>query len=240
MMFNEIGLGPISQGLKITSHSINPDETALLGMHGAYISEYDELWFSVPLGSSEFNNVILVYKDGVWTKRNISAYAIGAYHRVQSWTWDTLPYETWDEWAWPQWDYSPGQGGFPIDLVSDASGYTWAAHLSAKDAGESFTATFTLSTDLANKQSLSEYKRIYSIQPFFQAAGDATVGIYIKRDGESSWQYLGDVDITGSGQMAFPRLPTSKRARHFLVRFDSQSPFRFLGVVFEFEFDGDR
>jgi hypothetical protein len=238
--FKEIELNTISQARTKTVKAINPSSDYIQNIRSLYIVEYDEIRWAIPYSGSTINNKVLCYRDGVWTDIDMSVYAFGSYNRKSTWTWDTLPFDSWDSWGWKSWDNTEGSEGYPTDICSDVDGNTYALHLSTKDDEEDFTSYFVLSTDLTDNQALGLYKRILHIRPYFRNQGSGNMQIYIKRDNEPNWQLAGSVSMSDTNDIIVAHLATSFRARHFLVKFASTSPYSFIGVQFDYEMDGYR
>lgn len=237
--FREMDDGRISQPIDKTARNLMPD---LIGdIRGTYIAEYDEIWWAVPYGNSATaNNKVLVYKDGKWLPRDIAVTAFGHWYRNATWTWDTLPFNTWNEWGWDSWDSVSGHKGFAVDICSDADGYTYACHIAHADIGEAVTSYFVLTTDLADKQALDIYKRLLFIEPYVMNEGSGTLSIQIKRDSEVSWQSAGSISMDGTPEILTQKIPVSYLAKHFLIKMTGTDPFRFIGVILHFETVGDR
>jgi len=237
--FREIGLGKISQPIDNTSRDVNPSLLNLLRV--SYIDEYDEIWWTVPYGSSATaNNKVIKYKDGKWLESDIDVVAFGQYCRQTSYTWDTLPFSTWDTWGWDSWDATDANSNFPVDLCSDSDGNTYEAHGAYTDIGSTYTSYFVLTTDLANKQALAFYKRLLQMHFYLKREGSGTLDIHIKRDNEQNWQSLGSVNLSGDNDILRQRIAVDTRGRHFLIKCSSTSKFNFLGMEFEYIYAGER
>lgn len=242
MTIREIDLGVISYPVANTVVNINPDKDYIKNIRGLYCQEYNELWWAVPYLESQTNDIVLIFsvKDNTWTKRSMPVYAFGTYSRYETWTWDTLPFASWDEWAWPKWDYVAGSKGFATDICSDGTGKSFACHLSTKDNGSEFTSYFVLTTDLADLAALNLYKRMLFMYPYVKAKTSGTIYAEIKREQETNWKPAGSMVMSANGELKIGKIPIDFRARHFLIKFYSTSPFEFIGVVFDYEPLGDR
>lgn len=240
--FREVSLGSISAGLVKTARDINPEY--VMNVRSVYVHEYDELWWAIPYDNDATdNNKIITFKAGKWGVRDIAVVSFGVYVRQYEVTWDTLPYLDWDSWSWDTWDTTDANTDFPIDICSDSSGLTYEVHGAFNDKGDDYTSYFVMTTDLANKQALSVYKRILQMYFYFRDNGsdsDETANIYIKRDTETNWQSLGSVNLSGSEAIIRKRLAVDVRGRHFEIKVSSTDAFNFIGVEFEFEVVGDR
>jgi hypothetical protein len=124
--------------------------------------------------------------------------------------------------------------GTLINICSDYSGYTYKLMRSETDDGEAYTAYFVISTDLANKQGLSFYKRILDMDLYFNNEDSGTATISVKRDNETSWVSLGSVSLAGDDDIIIKHLAVDVRAKHFLFKISASNHFEFLGVLFQF------
>jgi hypothetical protein len=240
--FREISAGKISDGINKTARDINP---SLLGeIRFLAVDEYNELRWAIPYGnSSTANNKLVVYKpkERRWdTDIDIAVTAFGTYTQQTGYTWDTLPYNSWDEWGWDSWDAISGQADYPVDICSDASGYTYALHGGYLDNGSEYNSSFCLTTDLADKQALPFYKRVLQIYVYVRKESSGTLTHRVKRDNETSWQSLGTINLTGDEDILRQRLAVDFRARHILLETSGTSKFSVLGYEFEFLAAGDR
>lgn len=238
--FREINAGKISQGIDKTARNINP--SLLENMRFTFIDEYGELRWAIPHGNSaEANNKIVVYKEGRWDSDiDIAVTAFGKYSRQIAYTWDTLPYRSWDEWAWDSWDAVDASSDFPVDLCSDANGYTYDLHGSYSDNGSSYNSSFVLTTDLADKSALAYFKRILQLYIYVRKESAGTLELSVKKDNESSFNSLGSISLVGSEDILRVRLAVDIRARHFLIKVLGTSNFRFVGMEFEYKYAGTR
>lgn len=124
--------------------------------------------------------------------------------------------------------------GTLINICSDYSGYTYKLMRSETDDGETYTAYFVISTDLANKQGLAYYKRILDMDLYFNNEDSGTATISVKRDNETSWVSLGSVSLAGDDDIIIKHLAVDVRAKHFLFKISASNHFEFLGVLFQF------
>ena len=238
--FHGMTNGNISQAIDKTARDINP--SLVENIRFIAVDEYKELRWSIGYGNSATaNNKIVVYKPGErrWdTDMDIAVTAFGTYTQQSSYTWDTLPFSSWDEWGWDSWDAIDASADFPIDICSDASGYTYQLHGGYLDDGSEYESSFVLSTDLTDKRGLMMNKRITQVYVYVQKETSGTLSLSIKRDNEESWQSLGSVALTGSQTILRNRLSINKTARHFLIQVAGDTAFRFLGMEFEYELAG--
>lgn len=128
-------------------------------------------------------------------------------------------------------------------ICSDYSGYTYILNESLTDDGFSYESYFTLSTDLAEKQGLHIKKRLLDIFSYFERKDSGTCKIYIKCDGELEWQYCGEISMTGDTDIVVKHLPSENQdssgdvdflAKHYLIKFELDCDFDYIGSIFEF------
>lgn len=238
--FHGMTAGNISPAIDKTARDINP--SLVEKIRYIAVDEYKELRWSIGFGNSATdNNKIVVYKPAErrWdTDMDIAVTAFGTYTQQSSWTWDTLPYNTWDEWGWDSWDAIDASADFPVDICSDASGYTYALHGGYLDDGSEYESSFVITTDLADKRGLMQNKRITQIYLYVQKETSGTLSLSVKKDNESSWQSLGSVSLTGTKTILRQRLSVDTTARHFLIKTTGNTAFRILGFEMEFELAG--
>ena len=238
--FHGMTAGNISAAIDKTARDINP--SLVEQMRFIAVDEYKELRWSIGYGNSAAaNNKIVVYKPAErrWdTDFDVAVTAFGTYTQQSSWTWDTLPYNTWDEWGWDSWDAIDASADFPVDICSDASGYTYALHGGYLDDGDEYESSFVLSTDLADKRGLMMNKRVLHAYAYVQKETSGTLTLTAKRDNEDTWQALGSVALTGTKTILRQHLAIDITARHFLIKVSGNSAYRFLGLEFEFNLVG--
>ena len=122
--------------------------------------------------------------------------------------------------------------GTKIQLASDYSGYVDQLHASEQDLGVDYKGYFVLTTDLAEKRSLAYLKRLLYLTNYFRKESSGTVTIYVKCDNEASWRELGEVDLTGTEDILTEDLGIDELAKHFLIKFEGENAFRYIGTIF--------
>ena len=234
----EISAGEISGRVDAVVRDVSPD--ALGEISAAFIPEYNEVWFALPVGSTQ-NTRTLRYRGGMWQVTEGAHARFGAYRRQESWTIDTLPYATIDEWDWPSINSPEGLAGSPVDLVADYNGYTYAAHNCGTDAGSEMEPRFTLANDLAGGAAMRTYKRLHRIETYWRPTRTSyEVVVEARLDGEVNWRSVATLSVGGEGRWAAISTPVSLRAKFFEVRFRPNGAFEFLGAFFDFEYWGER
>ena len=235
----EVTIGRISTAVDEVTRDITPD--LAIGIKSMFVDEYDEIYWAIPHGSgATANNKVMIYKDGRWCEKPIAITAFGQYVRQLTYTWDTIPFDTWDAWGWDTWDSISGGSDYPVDICSDADGYTYELHGAFLDKGAEYTSHTVLTTDLANKQGLPDFKRLQFMYPYFLNVSSGTATIEIKADNAKSWTTLSSVSMTGDEEIIRVKLPVSHRGRHFLIKISTTGRMEFIGCEFEFTYLGRR
>lgn len=215
----------------------------------AYIDEYDHIYLAIPAGSSETNNLVLDLKirDLTWNVHDIPIRAFGDYTRQEVQTYDTLPYDNYDDFglAWKIYDTDINVIGHPFDLVSDYNGYTYELNSAFNDAGSDFTRILVIGTTLTLRaSSINLFKRVNNgVDLYFNREDAGSVNVSIKRDNEASWQLVGTASLIDADlpDIIVFHIPFDKRAKFFLFKLESTDFFEFLGMAFsEFELDDYR
>lgn len=236
--------GPeISRPKDPTLKQIHPSYDDYASAH--YVQEKAHILFSIPYGNAATgNNKVLCYqtKEKVWQEFDFAIRAFGHFSRQTTYTIDTIPYDSIDEIGWATIDTVEAISRYPLDIASDYSGHSWNLYGAETDAGNSYTGYCVLSTDLAEKQVLSEFKRINNARFIFEREASGTVTVSVKQDTASSFESVGSVDLTDITlpKFVFVDLPMDVRARHFLIKMSATNRFRFVGAIFSYEFDDDR
>jgi len=235
--------GPISRAIDASMRTIS--QTYQDYIDSTYISEYNQLAWTIPGNpSSTGNDKVIRYNldRGIWEIDDFTVCAWGNYSRQTSWTIDTIPYATIDSIGWATIDSTEAIAGFSLDLCSDYSGYTYNYHSSELDNQAAFTASLVLSTDLSDKGSLGWFKRCWSMRFFFKRKESGVATIYFKEDEASRWTGLGTVDMTSSDNTTIVIVDMGDmdlRFRTGHLKIEAATAFDFLGVIFNYDFDGE-
>jgi len=240
----KLRFGPISQAIALSMVAIN--QTYQDYIDSTYFGgEYNQLAWTIPGGPSSTGNdkVIRFNLDrNIWEIDDFTVCAWGNYSRQSSWTIDTIPYSTIDGIGWATIDSTEAITGFQLDLCSDYSGYSYDYHTAELDNQAAFTSSLVLSTDLSDKGSLGWFKRCWSMRFFFTCKSTGTVSIYFKEDEKASWENLGTVDLTDDdlpGIVIEDMGDIDLRFRTGLLKIEATNAFEFLGVIFNFDYDGE-
>ena len=240
--FREVDIGRLSKAIEDSVRTINSEDGIVQQVRIAYIPEYDEVWWTAPVNSSETNNhIFCLQKNGIWYERSHVVSAFGVYESSTNYTWDNQPAGTWDDWI-GIWNDSTEASGWLTDICSDYYGYTYRSHGSSGDVawnGSAMVSTsptykFVMSTDLGNKGALRYFKRLLYAYAYFTSIGGEPVSIYIKEDNAADWSLAGTITTDGTTAIYIGELPLDYRARTFLIKIESSYPFEFLGAEFEY------
>jgi hypothetical protein len=237
---------PISTNVDVTIKNLNTSVSEF--MQATYIDEYDSIWFAFALGSATENDTVVQYHSdsGRADIHKFPIRAFGDYTQQETFTYDTLPFATYEEWGadWLVYDTSRNVAGFPLDLASDYEGCTFALHRATNDNGQEFTGTLIMATTMTNPTSLNLFKRVNNgADVILNRKSDGSADLSVKRDTEKSWQALGNasfIDADGA-ETIIVHLPFDTRAKHFLWRLQTIADMEFIGLIFrEFDIDDGR
>lgn len=240
--------GEISQSIDPTVKGIN--QTLESNIEAHFIDILKQIWWSVPSNAaSTGNDKILVYNlknPGVWHFCDFDIRAFGRYSSQESYTIDGLDAisDTIDglDAVLAYIDYVAALSGFPLDLGSDYDGYTYNLHNSDNDKGVAFERSFELVTDLSNKRSLYEFKRIFNFRPLAKAqpVEGNELTFSFKEDGEANYENVGVLSLAATSEYIEDDFgDIDQRAKHFRIKGTATNSFDFIGAFFEFDFDGD-
>ena len=216
-------------------------------IQSVFSEEYNLILWAVPDSASTGRNTkVLIYDlntlSAPWSIKHMEVCCFGAYEVEAQLDWDSLPGDTWVDWAWEIWESREGFEKAPHELCSDYSGYTYRLFAAETDDDADYTGEFVLATDLSkNKKLIPYYKRLTKATAVFRNEAVGTVAVYGKRDYETSWQLLGSISLVGTQDFLFLDLFFDLRAKNFLLKFSAENRFRFLGIIFpEFDLQGLR
>jgi len=238
--------GIISMGKDVTIRGLNV--TYQDHIESAFIDSYNQIWWSIPssLSSTGNDKVIALNLDyNIWHEYPWSIRAFGDWTRQESYTIDGLDAlsTTIDglDAELPFIDYVSNIAGFPLDICSDYSGYTYILHTSETEKGSSVTREFVISSDMENGLALGYFKRIGKIYVYIAGrSSEGVISLFTKKDNEADWQSLGDISLESANKFTIVELSPDIRARHFLIKGTSTVLFDFIGILFDYEADSDR
>lgn len=235
---------PLSGPIDKTMKQLNTGQLEFA--QAAYIDEINMIAFAVAVGSSTTNNKLLVFNPDKATWQppwDFPVRAFGRYTQQTVYTYQTLPYDTYAAWGldWIIYDTSVNVVGFPLILVSDYEGATFTLLRGELDDGDEYNGKLVMATDLSKDNSLGFFKRLNNgIDLTFNRESSGSVDVYVKRNGENTWQSVGSVALTDSASPDWvtPHLPCNIRAKHFKFELVGASPFEFIGAGF-YDFIGN-
>lgn len=237
----------ISTTVDVTVRGLNTAAAEFI--QATWIDEFKEIWWAIPSGDSETNDVSVSFKPegGRSFVHDIPIRAFGDFTQQESFTYNTLPYANYNDWgsAWNGiYNSQVNIVGFPLDLASDYEGNTFDLHQGVTDDGEPFIGTIIVSTGLTGQQSMNIKKQINNGAYLIfnrKSSGEAT--LYVKRDTESSWQLLGTASFTNTdpSENVIVHVPFNIMARNFQFKIESSDEMEFIGIYFvNFSFVGER
>lgn len=237
---------PISTAIDISIKGLNTSQAEFI--QGTYIDEYEQVWWSFTSGGGSANDSVAVFHpdSGRSFIHKIPIRAFGDFTQQSVFTYDTLPYNNYDDWgaAWRIYDTQKNIVGFPLDLASDYLGNTFELHGVSDDDGSTFTGVLILSTTLTAPKSLNVFKRVNNgAELIFNRKSSGSATLYTKRDTEKNWQLLGTASFvdTDEPETLIIHIPFDMRAKSFQFKLESSGLMELLGMIFrEFEFDGSR
>jgi len=238
---------PISNLVDVTVRGINTSVSEYA--QATFIDKYNSIALAVPTGSSETNDKLLMIDidKRTWFIQDIPIRAFGDYTQQDVYTYDTLSERTYDDWgaAWLIYDTNVNVLGFPLDICSYYSGYTYDMFRADKDAGSAITGTIIIGTSLdANRATLNRFKRVNNgIDVYFNREAEGTVTLEVKRDNEATLQSVGSASLidTDLPEIVVVHVPCDIRAKYFQFQLSSDDYFEFLGISFsDFELEGTR
>ncbi len=244
---------PISRAIQGTFKGLNVDFQETI--KSTFIDEFNWLAWSIPKDGSSTGNDVVLYYDidesriadiDIWYKGDWDVAAFGHYTRQSTLSIDLLDglsstIDGLDTSGLPTIDAVEARTGFPLDLVSDYSGYTFNLHAAEDDDGNDYTGTLVIATDLSEKNTLNVFKRLNEgITHYFNAESEGTVTQTYKTEDDASWQGSESLSLIGTGRTVRPYAPMDIRSRDFLFRLQATNTFSWLGAIFDFAFDGKR
>ena len=236
----------ISTAVDITVKGLNTAQAEYI--QATYIDEYEEVWWAFASSGSSTNDTIVAFHPdrGRAFIYKIPVRAFGDYTQQTAYTYDTLPYDTYDDWgaAWLIYDTSRNVIGFPLDLASDYLGNTFDLHRADNDDGNAFTGKLILSTTLTVPKSFNVFKRVNNgVDVIMNRKSSGSVTLYAKRDTEASKQLLGTASMVDadSPETVISHVPFDIRARSFQFQIETTGRMELIGLVFrDFELDDAR
>ena len=228
---------PISTAVDLTIKNLNSSMAEFC--QAGFIDEFDEIWWSFAGGGSETNDTVVAFHpdSGRAFVHKFPIRAFGDYTQQEQYTYDTLPFDSYQAWGddWLIYDTVRNVVGFPLDLGSDYEGNTIDLHRADQDDGVDLIGTLIFSTTLSNPKSFNIFKRVNNgVDIWMNRESAGTLTLYCKRDTEKSWQTLGTISLTSAdGEDTMIRhIPFDMRAKSFQFKIETTGPMEFIGMVF--------
>lgn len=232
-----VGGGSVSKDMDRTFRNLQPALRPYV--QAAYVSAFDQLWWAVPTRpDSTGNDLVLIYNvgAGTWHQAPMDVCAFGGWTGQVNYTIDTIPFPTIDGIEWPFIDWAGQTQSYPFLIASDYAGGGYRCVDSPTDKGLPYAGRLVLATDLANRQALTEFKRVHGMWLFFEGGvGDVTVSI--KEDDGENYRVMGTVTLPAREGQVW--LPCDARFRHAQIKLEGQESFDFIGLVADYDWDGD-
>ncbi len=233
---------PMSLDIDNTIRNLNPQ--LLKYSQAVYVPALNHLWWAVPSKpNSTGNDLVLIFNltSQTWHKAPMSIAAFGFWTGQVTYTIDSIPFDSIDQIAWPSIDWAGQTAEFPFLIASDYSGYGYTCLSGDSDIGLPYAAKMVLATDLAQSQALTEYKRLHGMWVYFLPTHGQSdkAAISIKGDEDDNYTTIGEVATYGSKPTVVAWLDCDMRFRSCEFKVEAGNDFRFVGVVFDYDFDGD-
>ena len=229
-----------------TMRSINTSVAEFAQM--TFIDTFGTINLALATGSSTTNNTIISFNPDNANSfvQNIPVRTFGGYPRQETFTYDTLPFDTYVDWgaSWLIYDSQVNVVGFPLDLVSDYEGNTFDMYQADKDDGNDLVRSFVFNTNLG---AIFPHKRVNNgIYAIFRRESVGQVLMYIRQDTEKGWRLLGKdgvmslVDSRGQ-EFVIVHLPFDERFQNARFKAEGTLFFSIIGFIFrDFEIEEDR
>ncbi len=216
-------------------------------IEATYIDQYNQIWWSIPSSAgSTGNDKIVAYnlEYQIWHPYPFSIRAFGEWSQQESTTIDGLDTlsDTIDglDAELDQIDLVQSLAGFPLELGSDYSGFTYNLHQSETDMGSAVTRSFVLATHLTNGISLPTFKRVHRIQTYVVSRStEQTLTLSVKEDNATAYTNLGEISLQGEASIISDELKPNLRAEFYLFQYSGTTLFDFVAAYFSFSFDGE-
>ncbi len=168
---------------------------------------------------------------------DIPVRAFGKFTRQAAFTYQNLPYDTYDDWGadWGSYDTGVSVVGFPLLLVSDYAGNTFDMYLSESDDGNAMTRALVLNTNLNN---IMFNKRVNNgMYGIFRRKSSGQALMYIRKDIEDGWRLLGADGVmlltaSNSREFVIVHLPFDERFQNAQFKAESTALMDVTGFMF--------
>lgn len=240
----------ISEGVIKTLRNLNTSVTEFA--QAIYNEAQKSMMFAIPVNASATNNVIIEFfiESGSMFIHNIPIRSFGEFTRQETFSYDNPPFSTsfanYEQWggSWGVYDLNRSIQGFKLTMCSDYNGKIYEYNGAITDAGNDYTSTLIFSSTLTKPKSLIRRKRVNNgAHAVFERKSTGTVALSVKRDGESSWQSLGNYSLANSEspEWVTQHLPFDVAGKQFQWRLQTTADMAFLAMMFrEFNIEDNR
>lgn len=230
----------ISEGISEYVDAIPPNYEK--NIYGMYIEELKQIWWAIPKGpASTYNDKVLVYdlETQSWWNLDLEIACFGNYISEASYTWDTIPYATWDEWG-GRWDDRTFTASAPLDLAGNRDGYVYRVHAAEQDNASAFTGYFELNQN-AFKQP-NQRKRLLRYKVYFEREIGGTISLQMRVDDKivKETAVTKNLDDQDDRNIQEIEIITDVSGKYFGLYAEATNAFEFIGIRYEYEIIGDR
>jgi hypothetical protein len=189
-IFNGIDFEAISSNIDKTIKNLHPDyKTNACALP---IKEENKIVWAVPKASHDANKTLIIFdtKDrSFWVKDDepVAISCFGAATLETNYTWDTLPYDTWDEWDDPDgWDSRQLLQNTPIALIGCADGYVRNFVAGANDDGADLPSHYAYPWDNLDGEdkTIKEVNKVI-VEVANEGSGTITFQAFTNQDGDT-------------------------------------------------------
>ena len=162
---------------------------------------------------------------------SMEASCFGTYEQETTYTWNTLPFSTWDTWAWERWDSRFGFANAPIHLMGAYDQKLYRFFGAELDNGSAYTGKVAFDTDLGNKKTPHLRKRLLYVDVIAMREGSGTMAINVSPD-YVGYQQIGTVSLDGTGSILKERIDCDISFKNALVQATCAGHFQLIGLIF--------
>lgn len=211
-----------------------------------FVDAFGTINLAIAAGSSETNDKIISFNPDTADSIiiDLPVRTFGKFTRQAAFTYQNLPYDSYDDWGadWGSYDTGVSVVGFPLLLASDYNGFTFDMYLSESDDGNDMTRAFVFNTNL---NAIFPFKRVNNgMYVIFRRKGSGSfVSVYIRDNESDGWTFLGTMSLTASNNREFVivHLPFDVRFQNAQLKLESTALMDVIGIIFrDFEMDDDR
>ena len=185
--FNGIDFEAISSNIDRIVKNLHP--TYKTNACALALTEENKIVWAVPKGDQDANKALIILdtKDRTFWVKDDEPVAISSFGGAlleANYTWDTLPYDTWDEWDDPEgWNSRELLENAPIPLVGCADGYVRKFVAGVNDDGSDLPSHYVYPWDNLDgeDETIKEVHKII-IEVANEGSGTITLQAYVDQD----------------------------------------------------------